>query len=88
MHFSNISKVYYVSYSKNSLYAGIMQFTPPHPNNISPSPHQLLQQLSPFPPKQKFWPLPPSKDLPEIFNPPSPLPKLEGRVHDLFLEAF
>ena len=66
-----------------------MQFTPPHPNNISPSPPPTPPTIKSTPHQNKNSdPSPPSKDFSEIFNPSFPLPKLEVRVHDLFLEAF
>ena len=73
MQFSNTSKVYWVSYSKNTLYTGVMQFTWPL-NKITP---KKLKFLTPRPPP----PPPPSKDFSEIFN--WPLPQAGGGVHAL-----
>ena len=74
MHFSNISKVYFQKYYLYWHYA-VLIFTsklhdPPPPQTIlPPSPNQ----------NKNFWPPTPSKDFPEIFNPPPPAPQAGGR---------
>ena len=73
-----------MSYSKNTLYTGIMQFwlllqdyvTPPSPNKNAPPSNNIppFTQI-----KICDCPLSPGKDFSEIFNPPSS-PMLEGAM--------